>query len=323
MVLQFFTINFKGEPINMNLHSVFEELNKLYESEEEVKEPATEVDEVAQEPEKEELTEAAEEPAEDEIEVAIEDEVASSEEEAEEQPVAVEDEEEVRLVLECSNCGGLKVMPEAVVKVDEESDLANVEDVCQYCESAEGYRILGALTVYEAAVEEIPEDEEVEDIEEADEEAEIVEEQLDEGIFDSDKKKQQLYNTEIKKTTGKGVTEIANAIAGTCTSLLYACTGEVEDEPSLINQVVTQLNGAITRAKNTPNAAVHAVMNIGRQFAYDSFEFERLQDEMKILDKVREIPKIGQKATGYLFDQINAKVIPALEKAVNGIKSSN
>lgn len=140
----------------MNLHSVFDELNKLYESLEENAEPEAAVEE---EPVVEQLNEAAED---EEIEI-VEDEPVE-EEEPEEAEV------EVQLVLACSNCGGVIIKPEADVKVDEATDLANVGEACQYCESVDGFNILGTLSPYgeaEAEPEEVEEEaEEVEEVEE-------------------------------------------------------------------------------------------------------------------------------------------------------------
>jgi co-chaperonin GroES (HSP10) len=112
--------------LEMNLHNAFEELNKLYES---FEQPVEEL----------EIDEALFEDAEEE-EIVIEDE-------PEDEEAAVED---AQLVLECSNCGGIKVMAEADVNINEETDLANVGDACQYCEEAEGYRVLGTLNPYTA-----------------------------------------------------------------------------------------------------------------------------------------------------------------------------
>lgn len=99
-----------------NFVSVFEELSKLYEA-----------DELEQEV-------AVEEVPEDEVPV-------------EEAPV----EEPKKVILECSKCGALVIKDEADVKVDEETDLANIEDECVFCEEAAGYTIVGAVVPYEAA----------------------------------------------------------------------------------------------------------------------------------------------------------------------------
>jgi hypothetical protein len=50
-------------------------------------------------------------------------------------------------------------------------------------------------------------------------------------------------------------------------------------------------------------------------------EFDALEDALKVLDKVRGINKIGPKAAGYLYDQINVKLVPALEKTKKGMQS--
>jgi hypothetical protein len=90
----------------------------------------------------ESLTEAAED---EEIEFA-EEPVAPIEEPAEEV-------EPRQLILECSKCGAIVIKDEADVVVDEESDLVNVEDECEYCEEKEGYKIIGVVAPYEAAEE--------------------------------------------------------------------------------------------------------------------------------------------------------------------------
>jgi hypothetical protein len=141
----------------MNLHSVFDELNKLYESLEENIEPEVAVEE---EPVVEQLDEATED---EEIEI-VEDEPVEAEEEQEE--AEVETDAEAQLVLSCSNCGGVIVKSEADVKVDEATDLANAGEACQYCESVDGFNILGVLSPYgeaEAEPEEV--EEEAEEIE--------------------------------------------------------------------------------------------------------------------------------------------------------------
>jgi hypothetical protein len=131
----------------MNFQSALEELNKLYEA---VEEPTAE--EVAEEEvEDKKLTEAAaEEEAEDE-EIVIEDDEAEEEAEPEEL------EAEARFVLECVKCGGLIIKAEADVKIDEEADLANVGEECQYCGEAEGHKVLGTLVPYGVAEAEVEE----------------------------------------------------------------------------------------------------------------------------------------------------------------------
>lgn len=53
-----------------------------------------------------------------------------------------------QLVLECSKCGGISIKAEAEVEFDDETGLANVGEKCQYCEEAEGYKVIGILMPY-------------------------------------------------------------------------------------------------------------------------------------------------------------------------------
>lgn len=90
----------------------------------------------------EELTEAAED---EEIEI-VDDEMPEEPEAAKEQ---TEDEEPRQVIIECSKCGALVIKSEADIVVDEESDLVNVEDKCDFCEETEGYKIVGIVMPYE------------------------------------------------------------------------------------------------------------------------------------------------------------------------------
>lgn len=82
--------------------------------------------------------------------------------------------EEEQLVLECNKCGGIIIKPFKDVKIDDESDLANVDEACQYCEETEGYKIMGVLAPYGEIVEEATE-------------IDTGTEELEEGIFDKKK----------------------------------------------------------------------------------------------------------------------------------------
>lgn len=115
------------------------------------------------------------------LESAEEDEeivIVDDEELVDEQPVE-EVAAEVQVVLECSKCGALVLKAEADVQVDEGTDLANVEEACQYCEEAEGYKVIGSLAPYEVV------EAEEEAIEEPAEEVEIVEEEPVEEVAES------------------------------------------------------------------------------------------------------------------------------------------
>jgi hypothetical protein len=140
--------------------SVFEDLNAIYDEglESEVKEELTE--EVMSEPvvAEAEAAEVAEEALTEDSEETVDDEAT---------------EEPRQLILECDKCGALVIKTETDVTIDEESDLVNVEDACQYCEETAGYKIIGVVApfeevaeVSEEAPEEAPEaEQEVENIE--------------------------------------------------------------------------------------------------------------------------------------------------------------
>lgn len=155
-----------------NFTSVFEELSKLYE--EEVREEV-----VTEEKVKEACTEELTEAADDEIPV---DEVPAEEPAVEEEPR--------QIICECDKCGALVIKDEADIVVDEETDLVNVEEECQFCEEAKGYKIVGVVAPYEAVEEEAADAEEapIEDetpVEESVETpAEAAEDTIDEDLAD-------------------------------------------------------------------------------------------------------------------------------------------
>jgi hypothetical protein len=183
------------ENCNMNFQSILEELDRLYEElpakeTEQEKESESNVEAVEQEDVEvtteacaKSLTEA------DDEEVVIDDEPIVDDEaeagaEADEQPV----EEAASLILECSKCGALVIKAESDVTVDDETDLANITDECQFCEEAAGYTIVGAVAPYESTAEA--------DAEEASDEGEIIEE----GIFDKFKKNKNK-NSDTEETS--------------------------------------------------------------------------------------------------------------------------
>lgn len=139
----------------MNFISTFEELNKLYEEVDSgVEKEEAEKEEVVEESCDKKLTEATE----DDV---VEDEVPADEEAPVEEPV-VEDEPR-RVICECDKCGALVIKDEADIVNDEESGLVNVEDECEFCEEANGYKIVGVVAPYEVADEEVPAEDPVEE----------------------------------------------------------------------------------------------------------------------------------------------------------------
>jgi hypothetical protein len=225
-----YKLNYYKELSKMSFINVFEELNKLYESEE----LETEVDEVTEEFTTEDKTE--EKPL---IEV-IEDDDAQAEEAEEIDEVDESTYEEARqVVLECANCGAVVLKTEADVAVDEDSDLANVGEACQYCEETEGYKILGVVAPYETDV------------------ANIVEDELEEGIFDSKKKKAakndslELADSELNKLTkGKGIYALGGALFGLYTEALHQLYTKYKKEFKDSMQFNNAVNDVDESAKN-------------------------------------------------------------------------
>lgn len=182
----------------MNFQSILEELNKLYE-EEKLTEEVVKEEVIAEDCDKT-LTE------DDDEEIEIVDDEAVAEEEP---TVDEESEVAVQHVLECANCGALTIKAEADVVIDE-SGVANVEEACQYCEETKGYKVIGNFV---PAVEESVEGPVGDVVEEEPEEVEVEsEEDLDEGIFDS-KKKKMKYDEIIENTfDGKSLNDLASDI---------------------------------------------------------------------------------------------------------------
>ncbi len=83
-----------------------------------------------------------------------------------EEDFAVEEaptEEPRQVIIECDKCGALVIKDEADIVVDEETDLVNVEEECQFCEEVTGFKIIGVVAPYEPAVEEEPVEDVVEE----------------------------------------------------------------------------------------------------------------------------------------------------------------
>ena len=125
----------------MNFQTILEELDKLYESDKQKVEAEELVEELPAEetPVEESLTEAAAADEEVAVDEEAEEEPAFVEEDPAEEAAPEEEPVAQRLILECSNCGALMIKDEADVVVDAESDLANVEEACHYCEETAGY----------------------------------------------------------------------------------------------------------------------------------------------------------------------------------------
>lgn len=143
----------------MNLYSLLEELDRIYE--EEAQSDIIELEDEVIEIEDEEDDE--DESSEDEF---VEEESAKDDHPVEE-PVEITD-----YVLECANCGAVCIKTNKDIKTEENVDLVNVGEACDFCEATTGYILRGGLvdapafhqeTTDELAVEESEESEELED----------------------------------------------------------------------------------------------------------------------------------------------------------------
>lgn len=169
----------------MTFQTILEELDRLYEEQK----PVVEKDDEAVE---DSCTESKLAETSDDEEIVIVDDEAETTDADVEDSIDDQDEEsaaEVQLVLECVNCGALTISSSADVKVEDEADLANVGTACQYCEAADGYKVIGTFIPNEDAdvVEDNKNDEQTEDASSED----INTEELDEGVFNNKNSKEE------------------------------------------------------------------------------------------------------------------------------------
>lgn len=202
----------------MNFQNVLEELDKLYEV---VEDPETAI-------------ESAEEPEADEVLEIVDDEEATES--------AAEDEAPKQVVLECSNCGGLVIKPASDVKIDEEADMANIDEACKYCEEAAGYVIVGEVVPYEAVEE--PEEAVVE---------ESIEESIDEVQDDADVQLDESYLTEGKLVDT--IKKVATRV-GADASTVVRCFAELSGSDKLYDMAEYVENKAVLKALMNGNDKV-------------------------------------------------------------------
>lgn len=103
---------------------------------------------------------------------------------------AVEAEEtSAHRALVCAACGAISIVAADDVEIDEESDLANVDVECEACNKAEGFKVIGDVTLYDGAMEDIAGEDDDDD------------EEVD-GIDDDEDVKEDLATSQIL-TEGK------------------------------------------------------------------------------------------------------------------------
>jgi hypothetical protein len=251
------------------------------------------------------LTEAAEEE-----EILIDDEpVVNDESEAEDESVI----EDVpgQLILECENCGGLVIKTEADVAIDEETGLADVDEACQYCEEAKGYKILGTVAPYEENVVDI-EDNEV----------------IEEGIFDSKAKKEKAYQEAIEEIFGKTASSVlASEVATSAADLVRTCadTDNSDDHTAktLAKNIITIIKNAKTTINKTPHSLIKKIISLGAKYAPTAYETDELEDFMSKVTKLQTSTKIGYKAMEYLLSKVNQATLAKLNQTIEFLKKEH
>ena len=213
----------------MNFQTILEELDRLYE-EENVKKENEKTEDTVTETEQE-LTEAAED-------ISDEEEIIDDEE-----PAA---DELKQLILECDKCGALVIKAEEDVKIDDATDLANVDEVCHFCEEAAGCKIIGIVAPYEAT-------EDVEPVEDEIEEEGIIEESsANNSVEESDEELTELLNFDVPISASVNIKADGNNVPFLNTALEELDTTTDEgDNVELEEGVFDKKNSVDYRNKET------------------------------------------------------------------------
>ena len=143
-----------------NFRGIFEELSKIYEEADQVNSPDQEETETQQAPNKKDVAQVedactkklTEDTDVSEEEAPEEDDEETEPADDEEVEIEITDDEPRQIICECDKCGALVIKDEADIVVDEETDLVNVEDECQFCEETAGYKIIGIVAPYDETV---------------------------------------------------------------------------------------------------------------------------------------------------------------------------
>lgn len=151
----------------MNLYSLLEELDRIYEEEaqsdiEELEEEVIEIEDDEEDDDDEDKSVV------DEFEAEFEDEFVEEEQAEEESPVE-ESAEITDYVLECTNCGAVCIKAGKDIKTEENVDLVNVGEACDFCEATAGYVLRGGLVDTPAFHQEAVEKSDVKESEEPEE----------------------------------------------------------------------------------------------------------------------------------------------------------
>jgi hypothetical protein len=215
---------------------------------------------------------------------------------------------------------------EADVTIDDETSLANVEEECQYCEEAKGYKIVGTLAPYEATEDEI----------------------IEEGIFDKKRKdtaeyRNQLqdFDIEVEKINKDGLLGIAFNLGSCIHSAVRACgTANMRKSKNISSKsqvkhslassakvVLKNIEDTIKKLKKPTNFSapaiyVRQIVNglIGSFAAEDSTasgvvkKVDKLYDDLAKIGNIQADKKLKQDQLKYFYDQVIYRLTDVLDE---------
>jgi hypothetical protein len=146
----------------------------------------------------------------------------------------------------------------------------------------------------------------------------VMQEELEEGIFDSKATKEAEYRKDIKNFFNKEATPLVSAIVNVSNSLISNAINadhrDIETFTREIKALAAQLESAVKKSANVD--PVHTIRNFGRRHAgIDDPYYEELKDLHTQLEKFKSV---NAKAYAYL----NSKVCAEIAKRVAQWKTS-
>lgn len=216
----------------MNLYSLLEELDRIYEEE-----AQSDIEELEEE-EVIEIEDDEEDDAEEDKIAAddFEDEFVAEEQAEEESPV--EDTAEITdYVLECTNCGAVCIKAGKDIKTEENVDLVNVGEACDFCEATAGYVLRGGLVDTPAFHQEVEDKSDAEESDEA-----MFDEPMDECL------------TEGK--VADSLKKLATRLGADAATTIRALTELIPGDTAIYDAAVNLENKAVLKALQSGNETV-------------------------------------------------------------------
>lgn len=210
--------------------NLFEELNKLYEADEVFADEA------------------------EDVTIETDDDAAAEAEET-----------SAHRALVCAACGAISIVAADDVEIDEESDLANVDVECEACNKAEGFKVIGDVTLYDGAMEDIAGEDD-------DDDEEV------EGIDDDEEVQEDLATSQIL-TEGKFMDALKKAATriGADAATVVRCFGELSNNEAAYDLTSYIENKAVLKALQSGNKTVFNTMTQDdiEELAKDIAAYER------------------------------------------------